>query len=148
MAIEMKAPFTKTSIERLQGPDFGRDRAARSSDIVVFNATDETFQLKKNECPYGGFSTGLLPEYEIQSHSSSVYGTESNGKAQGVLSIVDYNGLEYEKYDGKYFNAHVENPLIGRNNEAHWNSPEFDVIATVGVGLNNQVRYIIRNHYN
>ena len=134
-ATKLSAPFTETAAARLQSELFGAGRAARSSDIVIFNAADVDLHLHRTECQWGGYSTDLFPETEIPSKKSSVYGIESNGFLSGVTCSTTY-----ESEDGKSrVQFLVENYI---NSTA---TADLKVIETLGQGNNNQVRFLIKS---
>lgn len=141
MAAKYGAPFAQTALERLHGNVFGRGRATRSTDIVLFNKSSKSFKLSSNNCAHGGFTTDLFPVHEIAGKESTVYGTESHGVATGCECTV-----KYLADDGAYFEVTANNPYIGSNSMRESNSPSLRLTPTKGQGDNNQVRWIIEDN--
>ena len=140
-AIKLNAPFTQTTVGRLHGEIFGSGRAARSSDILVFNAADTSLHLHSTGCEWGGYSSNLFPETVIPAKKSSVFGIESNGFLSGVTC-----NTKYKSSDGNsWVFFHVDNPYIGHNVIYSRSSSDLTVVETLGQGNNNQVRFLIRN---
>jgi hypothetical protein len=75
-AIDLK--FINFNIMSISG------RAARSTDVVIFNASDESFQLMSSTTDSGIFTSSMLPPHEIPAKSSVIYGCESNGVLTGA----------------------------------------------------------------
>lgn len=119
---------------------FGSGRATRSTDVILFNKSSLNFKLTANSCAHGDFSTGLFPEPTIKSKQSSVFGIESHGFLTGCECTV-----RYESVDGSYFQVTADNPYVGSNSGSQTFSNNLNLIPTIGVGNNNQIRWIIQN---
>ena len=83
-ATKLGAPFAKTGLERIHNEIFGSGRAARSTDVIIHNTSDETFLYVTSTTDSGVFSSSMLPPHEIPAKSSVVYGCESNGFLTGA----------------------------------------------------------------
>ncbi len=141
MATTYGAPFAETASSRLHGNVFGKGRATRSTDVVVFNKSNKSFKLDSHDCDHGGYSTDLFPVHEIQGKESTVYGMESHGFLTGVECTVKYTSR-----DGSYFEITANNPYIGSNSMRQSHSSSLRLTPTKGQGDNNQVRWIIEDN--
>ncbi len=83
-AINLGAPFAQTALDKIHGQIFGSGRAARSTDVIIHNTSDESFVYVKSSTETGDFSSSLLPPHEIPAKTSEVYGCESNGVLTGA----------------------------------------------------------------
>lgn len=141
MAVESGAPFAKTSLDRMHGNIFGSGRGPRSTDVVIFNKSDKSFTLTSSYCKYGGFSTDIFPEHQILAKMSSVYGIAANGFMTGVRCTAKYESPN----DGSYFEVTSRNPYVGSNSMKESHSESLKLTPTLGIGHNNQVRWIVEN---
>lgn len=145
MGIQYGAPFAQTGLDRLKGEIFGNERAARSTDVIIYNKSSKSFKLEasdpsNNDCKHGGYSTGLFPDYEIQAKQAAVYGMESHGFARGVKCTT-----RYVSSDGSFFELINDNPYVGKNWMDGTKSDSLGLTPTRGQGNNNQVRWIIED---
>jgi len=83
-AVKLGAPFAETALQQIHGQIFGSGRAARSTDIIIHNMSDEDFLFKRSSVDTGDFSSSMLPPHEIPAKTSVVYGCESNGFFTGA----------------------------------------------------------------
>jgi len=140
-AQKYSAPFTKTALERIHAGIFGSGRAARSFDVTIYNTHDQTFHMTRNGCyGSGGWSSTLLPEFEIPPHKAVAYGAESHGVFTGLSNCK----VEYRSTDGtKNFWISVTNPYVGGNHAEHGSSSNIRIQPIVGNGNNNEGRFIL-----
>ncbi len=140
MAATYGTPFAETAIGRLHGNIFGKGRATRSTDVILFNKSNKSFKLDTHDCAHGGYSTDLFPVDKVKARESTVYGMESHGFATGVECTV-----KYTSGDGSYFEITSNNPYIGSNSMRQSSSSSLKLTPTKGQGDNNQVRWIVEN---
>ena len=142
-ALEDLAPFKKTALERLHSAVFGAGRAARSTDVVIFNGSGKTLKLVANGCVTGGWTNAMLPEYIIPAHSSIVYGAESFGFLKGATNCV----LKYNSTDNEAtVQVNTSNPFFGRNSACSQGTNLYTKTIK-GRGYNNLVRFFVEDGY-
>lgn len=142
-ALKYGVKISKMTLERLSEQIFGSGRAARSSDVVIFNKSGHKFKCISSKCDYGGFSSSLLPEYELLSKECTLFGTESISLFRGVQCTT-----KYANDRGTFFELTVDNPYNGKNSVSTSGSPNLILIDVVGTGKNNQVRLIVEDRNN
>lgn len=64
-ALKYGVEISKMGLKRLSEQIWGSGRAARSSDVVIFNKSGYKFKCIFSKCDYGGYTSSLLPEYEL-----------------------------------------------------------------------------------
>ena len=141
-ALEKGAPFIDTALGRLHAGIFGSGRAARSTDVAIINTLNKTFRITANKChSSGGWSSTLLPEYEIPPKSSVAYGAESHGFMTGLSDCK----VEYKSTDGQAtFWVSVSNPYYGSNyNDKGHTGAVRNIQIIAGNGNNNVVKFVL-----
>lgn len=138
--MDIGAPYVETSLARIHANIFGSGRGPRTTDVILSNKSRKSFTMASNYCESGGFHTKLFPDHELPSKTSLVYGVDANGFMTGVSCKT-----RYQSSDGTYFEVTSRNPYIGSNSMEQSHSESLKLTPTLGVGQNNQVRWIIED---
>ena len=114
-------------------------KLVRSTVVTVENDSGNVFHLVSSNCSYGGYSK--FPPHEVSANSTVQYSLEDNSVFYGIECTTKYETDD----EGTWLEMYVINPVVGDNFANATNSENLNVVTTVGAGMNNEVRFLVRS---